>query len=269
MIFSILSIVFAFIKQISNWNCCQNLILKKRNTNLRAINAIVTNTSSSTISSTTNNSNSTKNGTKFLSSLETTHLKAIGSVSNSNSSNTNNSQGAIGSEMMSCSDNDNDTNDGDDTQSTCYIGGFFTIESTNLQYYHNFINNKFEQCLLNVLDTCDDSQLWMNQTDLSYFIEIYYIKDMIRTLKKIQTYFEINFIYFDGGSKHGHQSETLMQFCKNLKQIAAVGSKNYSTMQNVRSSSDLSLHRCHVTCVVEIYNIQQFQCCITLYKMQH
>lgn len=72
--------------------------------------------------------------------------------------------------------------------------GKMTLESPNLRYRHSFGNNHICKCIQNVLDTCEDKDLWLNCDNVFYNIETYYIDQRIVTLNEMDCYFEISIL---------------------------------------------------------------------------
>ena len=105
--------------------------------------------------------------------------------------------------------------------------GYFIIESSKLNYYHNFSHKKIQQCLKIVMDTCGDHKCWTNTNDFLYNIEIYYIKDMISNLDQCRAYFEIITKY------HERKLSAFAQFKQNIIDIGCAGTSNNLSIQTV------------------------------------
>ena len=105
--------------------------------------------------------------------------------------------------------------------------GYFIIESSKLNYYHNFSHKKIQQCLKIVMDSCGDHKSWTNTNDFLYNIEIYYIKDMISNLDQCRAYFEIITKY------HERKLSAFAQFKQNIIDIGCAGTSNNLSIQTV------------------------------------
>ena len=121
---------------------------------------------------------------------------------------------------------------------TSIIDGILTIESKNLNNFHNFCHSRLKYCLNSVLDTCDNSQLWANRSDTYYKIEIYFIKDMIHTMHQIQAFFQITVNHTIAPTNHINGDKNMIDtFCNNLENIGVVGSQNREKMIDMLQDS--------------------------------
>ena len=87
--------------------------------------------------------------------------------------------------------------------------GVINIESSDLNYYHNFSHTRIETAIDSVLDQiCDVKREWIGRDDVIYSINVYYIRDYINSLSKMEAFFEIDFKSFSGGGRDGQHSST-------------------------------------------------------------
>ena len=76
------------------------------------------------------------------------------------------------------------------------ICGILSIQSSKLKRRHVFAHSQLEQSMYDVLNTCEHANQWHQRSDTRYTIEIYYIKNYIKTLRKIDATFIINVFTF-------------------------------------------------------------------------
>ena len=105
----------------------------------------------------------------------------------------------------------------------------FTLESSNLKYYHCFNNNKICKCILSVLNTSKDKNNWLNRSDVFYDCEVYYIQERIYTLSQMDCYFEINI----KSVQNPKQTQLNAKFKQNVESLALSGTDNYAKFARV------------------------------------
>ena len=114
---------------------------------------------------------------------------------------------------------------------TSRMCGYFIIESSKLNYYHNFCHKKIEQCLRIVMDSCADHKCWTNTGDFTYSIEVYYIKDMISNLDQCRAYFEIVCKYHQ--RKRSNKNNVFKKFHQNVNDMGSAGTANHLNLLTV------------------------------------
>ena len=114
---------------------------------------------------------------------------------------------------------------------TSRMCGYFIIESSKLNYYHNFCHKKIEQCLRIVMDSCADHKCWTNTGDFTYSIEVYYIKDMISNLDQCRAYFEVVCKYHQ--RKRNHKNNVFKKFYQNINDMGSAGTTNHLNLLTV------------------------------------
>lgn len=95
----------------------------------------------------------------------------------------------------STSGQSNNVNNDKYSHLTLLTGGLI-VSSPDLTINHKFGHDRFQQCLSSILDTCDDHEYFTNKSDFIYFIEVYFIKDMIFTLNQCNASFEIKMLHY-------------------------------------------------------------------------
>ena len=73
------------------------------------------------------------------------------------------------------------------------INGNFTLEHSKFNRYHRFAHKKLANCfetILNADNDPNDDQLWINNENIHYSVEIYWIEDLL-LLKQLKIHFEI------------------------------------------------------------------------------
>ena len=105
------------------------------------------------------------------------------------------------------------------------LSGKMTLESSDLRYHHSFKNSNISKCIQDVLNTCEDKDLWLNRDDAFYNIELYYIDQRILTLNEMDCYFEIS-ILMSTFQNPNTCSNIAQKMKHNVDQMAVEGTQN-------------------------------------------
>ena len=108
------------------------------------------------------------------------------------------------------------------------IKASLVIKSTKLVPNHVFCKGKVGKCLHGTLDTCSNARKWTGRSDFVYFIEVYYISELIYGLNQLEAFFDVK---IEHSMQDAASQQVLDTFLRTLQTIG-----NDRTFKNLISA---------------------------------
>ena len=110
----------------------------------------------------------------------------------------------------------------------------FVIDSNKFQRIHAFCHSKMQQCMLDVINTCDDRADWHGRSDVFYDIEVYHISCQ-HYLNKLIIYCQWTIF-----TMHDNHTSVIQKFRQNIiDMLADNGCQNAQQLHKVEWSLNL------------------------------